>query len=175
MKTRRIFKSAFRVFTAPFRMVIAFANFLRAVFVIIFFAALVLLLAYMFSGKARSFMNKLILERKDKILERRTAEQIKEGRNQTKNDWRDTMDYERMMRTVTFKDYLISLTLLPISDMLNITKTEIITMPQWMRYELAERLDSYHIPMLLNDINDEKRFPGKDSLAFGWIPAKHLP
>lgn len=61
-----------RIITAPFRLIIAIANFIRALIIITFFAILILLMAYVFSPKARSCMNAFIFERREQIVPRLT-------------------------------------------------------------------------------------------------------
>ena len=61
-----------RIITAPFRLIIAIANFIRALIIIIFFAVLILLMAYVFFPKARSCINSFIFDRKEQIIPRLT-------------------------------------------------------------------------------------------------------
>ncbi|RLI97302.1 MAG: hypothetical protein DRO99_03195, partial [Candidatus Aenigmatarchaeota archaeon] len=65
---------------------------------------------------------------------------------------------------------------LPIGEhsILNKTRSEIRSMPERDRRNLAYRIERFFLPSLQNEVNSE-RFPWSDDIMFGWVREKFLP
>jgi len=65
---------------------------------------------------------------------------------------------------------------IPQNGLLRLTKQDLFNMPQSEKDNLRHKLQTFYIPLLINDLSDFDIFPFDGSgIKFGWVPNSHIP